>query len=253
MNNKKKNKRMNPKTVKLLLLFFFVLILTEMAYFGLKILQDSREYNTGNETYQDIQEQVIHTEEGATSLVDFNVLEEINPDIRGWLILPDTIIDYPVVKGADNDYYLKHLFTGEYNTLGTLFIDFRNREPFEDRNTVIYGHAMLNGSMFAALEQYKKQDFYEGHKQFFYESKDKSYILEPVAGKVMDATTPFVQFNFKDDQEFLDYVNEYIGQSTFRSDVSIGRDDRIVMMIKCSKDFETARYVLVCKVTETKR
>ncbi|MBR4462020.1 MAG: class B sortase [Erysipelotrichaceae bacterium] len=243
---------MKKRTVTYLFVIAIILILIFMAYIALQMVKGTQEYDAGNEVYDEIRT-IAQNEDNGETAIDFVALQEINDDIVGWLILPDTIIDYPVVKGEDNDYYLHHLFDKTYNFLGTLFVDFRNSDPFEDRITAIYGHAMLNGSMFAVLEQYKKQDFYEGHRQFIYESKDKSYVFEPFAGKVMDAATPFLQFNFTDDQEFLDYVNEYIEHSTFRSDVSISKDDKIVMMIKCSKDFETARYVLLCKVTETQR
>ena len=160
------------------------------------------------------------------------------------------MIDYPVVQGEDNDYYLHHLYTGEWNSLGTLFVDFRNKKLFADQISVIYGHSMLNGSMFFILERYKRQSFYEEHKEFVFETPEKKYTLEPLAGKVMDAKIPFLQLNFDTVSEYEDYVYEFIRTSTFKSEATFDGYDKIVMMIKCSADYEDARYVLLCKVNE---
>jgi len=82
------------------------------------------------------------------STVDFAALQAINPDIVGWLTIDGTNIDYPIARHSDNDYYLHHLFTGEWNSSGCLFMDCRNEPDFSDRHTIIYGHHMDNGTMF---------------------------------------------------------------------------------------------------------
>ena len=74
--------------------------------------------------------------------VDFNKLEEINPDVIAWIEIPGLEISYPVVQGRDNDYYLHHLITGENHKSGSIFMDFQNQEDLSDRNTIIYGHNM---------------------------------------------------------------------------------------------------------------
>lgn len=86
--------------------------------------------------------------------VDFNKLEEINPDVIAWIEIPGLEISYPVVQGRDNDYYLHHLITGENHKSGSIFMDFHNQEDLSDRNSIIYGHNMKDGSMFGTLDQY---------------------------------------------------------------------------------------------------
>ncbi len=252
MKKEKTKKMKSKKTEKYILLFFMIILVIFAGYNAYKLYQGYSEYNKGNSTYDSIKNTAIKSDvlNGDEPRIDFDALTKINPDVIGWLTLNGTVVDYPVVKGEDNDYYLNHLYTGEYNSLGTLFVDFRNSYPFNDKITTIYGHSMLNGSMFFILERYKRQDFYEEHKQFFYETKDKNYILEPFAGKVMDAKIPFLQFNFDSDEEFMEYIDEYVRTSTFKSDVMVNKDDKVVMMIKCSADYEDARYVLLCKVSE---
>ena len=107
-----------------------------------------------------------HSEDGDdTFSVDFQKLLEINPDTIAWIRFPDepSQINYPVVQGNDNQYYLKHLFSGEWNGSGCIFLDSRNRADFSDRHSIIYGHHMKNGSMFSGLTEYKKQEFYDSH------------------------------------------------------------------------------------------
>lgn len=238
-----------------LFITLIIVVLLLIGYNSYRLLYGLNQYKKGTSTYDEIKQQVITngepSEDGITEeKIDFIKLKQINSDIVGWLKMEDTVIDYPVVKGEDNDYYLHHLYTGEWNSLGTLFIDFRNNPIFRDRNTIIYGHSMLNGSMFFILERYKKQSFYEEHKEFIFETPDKKYKLLPFAGKIMDAKENFVQFDFETDKDFYDYLDYYIRNSTFKSDVEVSGSDKTVMMIKCSDDFEDARYVLLCKVVE---
>ena len=239
------------KRKKIFLVIIFVLLIA-FAVNSFFIFRSINNYNTGNKTYDSIKEIAIKTETDnpEEARIDFEELKKINPDIVGWLTMKNTVIDYPVVKGEDNEYYLHHLYTGEWNSLGTLFVDFRNYELFTDRNTIIYGHSMLNGSMFFILEKYKKQSFYEEHKEFIFETPDKKYRLLPFAGKIMDGKEAFVEFDFDSDEEFYEYLDYYIRNSTFKSDVEVTGSDKVVMMIKCSDDFEDARYVLLCKVVE---
>ena len=88
--------------------------------------------------------------------VDFNGLKAINPEVIGWIQIEGTSISYPIMKGKDNDYYLKHTFEGNYNAAGSIFIDYTNNSNFEDCNTIIYGHNMKNGSMFGLLRKHFK-------------------------------------------------------------------------------------------------
>ncbi len=240
------------KKKKTLFIFAIVIILIAIAVNSFFIIRAMNNYNKGNNVYEDIKETAIISNDSSVNdkRIDFDELKRINPDVVGWLTMNDTVIDYPVVKGNDNEYYLNHLYTGERNSLGTLFVDFRNYDLFTDRNTVIYGHSMLNGSMFFILEKYEKQSFYEEHKEFLFETPDKKYKLLPFAGKIMDGKEAFVDFDFDSDDDFYYYIDYFIRNSTFRSDVEFTAQDKVVMMIKCSDDFEDARYVLLCKIEE---
>ena len=106
------------------------------------------------------------------------------PDVKAWLELPGTVIQYPVGPGRDNSYYLKHLYDGTAKKVGCLFIDYENAEDFSDNNTIIYGHNMRDGSMFSTLVEYKAQAYYDEHPEM--------YLVTPEGGYVVGCFSAFV-------------------------------------------------------------
>ena len=97
-----------------------------------------------------------------TVTVDFAPLQAINPDIVAWLRIPG-VLEYPVVRGKDNSYYLNHTVQKTYNIAGSIFLDYRNERDFSDSKNIIYGHNMKDGSMFHVLRNYQDIDFFQKH------------------------------------------------------------------------------------------
>ena len=93
------------------------------------------------------------------------------------------MLNYPVTHTDNNEYYLNHLYDGTYNKVGCLFADYENRADFSDRNTIIYGHNMRDGSMFALLNRYDEQSYFDTHRQM--------YLVTPKGGYVMEIFTAF--------------------------------------------------------------
>lgn len=94
---------------------------------------------------------------------DLDALREVNPDVIGWIRIPGTKIDYPLLQGEDNEYYLKHTWKGHRNVVGSVFMEWQNSPEFTDWNTILYAHNMNNGTMFAPLHKFKRQDFWQTH------------------------------------------------------------------------------------------
>lgn len=151
---------------------FMLVAIAVFLFAGGRILQIYLNYQESQKVYEQMEEFTQKTENHDLSpeavpgetpeevaeqgflQVDFNKLEEINPDVIAWIEIPGLEISYPVVQGRDNDYYLHHLITGENHKSGSIFMDFHNQEDLSDRNTIIYGHNMKDGSMFGTLDQY---------------------------------------------------------------------------------------------------
>ncbi|MUU12894.1 MAG: class B sortase [Oscillibacter sp.] len=155
---------------------FLCLFLGIACFSGYQVLRILHEYRVGADAYFKLEQFASlppaseETEETPAELawpeVDFTALAAVNPDVTAWLYGPDTGISYPVVQGTDNDYYLDHLLDGTANSAGCLFVDTSCRPDFSGRNTVIYGHRMKNGTMFAALGNYQEQVYYDAHPVF---------------------------------------------------------------------------------------
>jgi sortase B len=111
---------------------------------------------------------------------------------------------------------------------------------------------MRNGTMFADIENYKDPSYYETHKEIRILTEDGEYSAYPVAGFVTNGNVAYIEFDFTDDQAFMDYVNGYIANSDFSSQETVEADDQIVLFSTCSYDVADGRYVLMAKLVRTR-
>lgn len=174
----------------------------------------------------------------------FKPLLEQNDDVVGWITMPNTKIDYPVAQSNDNDYYLHRNLDKKKYEPGTVFMDFRNDTLFEDRYSVLYGHNMKDGSMFATLKYYKKEDFYNKNRIFAYSTLYGETKWEIFAAYVSPPTLDLITTDFKDDQAFLDYIASRQKESKYPADIEILATDKILTLITCSYEFHDARFVV---------
>ena len=248
-------KKKLSKTGRLILDLILVLSLSAAAYSGYMLWKETEKYRVAKKSYDDIRDTVIvrpaqDTAEGpAERVIDWNALAAIDPNIAAWIELEGSTIDYPVVQGTDNSWYLKHLMDGTYNDSGTVFIDADNNAGFADRNTVMYAHHMLDDPlMFAEVENYKEQSWYDTHKKFLIHTPDAEYEMYPVAGYVTQGTAGYIQLQFASDEEYMEYVNSFLVRSTFVSEETITAADQMLMLSTCSYDVTDGRYVLIGKL-----
>lgn len=186
---------------------------------------------------------------GGWPSVDFQKLAKTNADIAGWLILPDSEINYPVVYAPDNEYYLKRLFNQRKNDAGTLFIDARNQRSLQDANTVIYGHNMKNGSMFAAITRYKDQSYYDKHPRAYLMTPQGKYVIELFAGFVSSVDGDSWERSFGSSEDYARWIERMRKKSTFDSPVQMDAASQCVTLSTCSYEYDNARYVAMGKLT----
>jgi len=259
-------------------IFTFVVLLIGMGMVilaGLKLADTQKIYQEGDKAYEDIRGQIKkvsetdgsvakesashddkpreNTEELSLKIplvyipesgIDIEVLKTINEDSAAWLYSPDTVIDYPVMKADDYNYYLNHLPDGTVNLNGSLFIDYNCAPDFSDRLTVIYGHHMKSGKMFGSLKGYKNQSYYEDNP-FMYLYTDKgNYRVDLIYGCVIGAGQWREQaFMFEENVGELMQYAAY--NTTFKSDIEYEEGDRVVVLSTCSYEFDEARYAVV--------
>lgn len=136
---------------------------------AMNLVEIGKEYYDGQKEYEELKEyteekvngqQDDPTEsEAEEKTIDFEELRKINEDIVAWIQIPGIDVDYPVVQGEDNEYYLHHTFRKEVNKAGSIFLDYRNRADFTEQRVIIYGHNMKDGSMFSNLKKYQDNAF----------------------------------------------------------------------------------------------
>jgi len=176
--------------------------------------------------------------------VDFAGLREINGDIVGWIYCEGTSINYPVLQGKDNDQYLRHSYDGSYNMAGSIFVEELNRGDFQDSNTIIYGHHMKNGSMFAALSEWEEQAFYEEHPVMWLLTPDRDYRIDLFSAYTTSAYSRTYTV-FQGPGEDLDrYLAGCAEQSGFQARVDLDGRARYVVLSTCAYVFDNARNVL---------
>lgn len=175
--------------------------------------------------------------------VDFAPLLAQNADVAAWIYCPDTPINYPVVQGEDNQYYLDHMIDGSINPGGTIFLDYRCAASLEDGYSVIYGHNLKDQALFGSLLNYADPAYYDAHPVMFVLTPEKNFVLELFAGFVTeDGDGLYYLPPTALTKEKL--IKNCMERSDFDSPLRPTAEDRLVILSTCAYDFEDARYVL---------
>ena len=182
--------------------------------------------------------------------VDFEALKASSPDAVGWIYSADTPINYPIVHTTDNVFYIEHLHNGEFNANGAIFIDCNIAPDFSAKNTLIYGHNMNDGSMFANLRNYRDPAYYPEHPVMYICTPDKYYRVEIVAGLITEPDSYVYAHEFQEIEQFHAYIESVKADSTFQSNVEVGDDDKIVTLSTCTYEINDGRYGIIGKLVE---
>jgi SrtB family sortase len=178
------------------------------------------------------------------SSINTKELLAINKDYVGWLIIEGTKVDYPIVRGNDNSYYLKRTFNHRQSDLGAIFMDYRNLGQFLDDHTVIYGHYVKKGSMFGDLQKYLNVDFFNEHRTItlhgLYDSR--TYLIISVYSVLADAyQIPL------DQKPSLDYIRELVSLSVHTSDdieSYAQKEIKLLTLATCTPGLENGRLII---------
>ena len=250
-----------------------ILLFTSFAVFAFaawKLFGIYAEYHQGVETYEELQDYVQEpkgkddasttdddgsekgTEDAGNGYlqVDFEGLKKVNPDVIAWIQIPALDISYPVVQGNDNYYYLHHMFDGQANKNGSIFVDYHNQPDFTDSNTIVYGHNMKNGNMFGTLDHYQDQSLYQQYPCFYIYvpgSVLEYQIISCYAGRNGSAGYTYAFPEPEDFQKFVDTVLSYSGYDT---GVLVADTDHIVTLSTCVNTDRNYRYLVHGKLIQ---
>ena len=188
--------------------------------------------------------------ENSTIFDNYRAMQEMNPDMVGWISIEGTAINYPVMHSLENpDYYLKHSFERSQSDYGVPYVDAACCIGTSN-NLVIYGHNMKNGSMFHDLVQYKSQDFYEEHPIIFFDLIDSQGRYQVIAAFCYNTNSESFKYNKHvdmDEAEFAEYVASCKKRSIYDTGVTAEYGDQLITLSTCEYTYTNGRFVVVAK------
>lgn len=193
--------------------------------------------------------------DGDTPQVDWAGLKAVNDDVVGWIQIPGTVVNYPVYQGETNETYLRTSATGEYSVGGQIFMDYENAKPgLVDGQTLVYGHHLMNGEMFAVVDEMADQSYFDGVKTIWYVTEQGSYELEPLLFYRTPATNGDARrTQFASADELHAYLKGLLGEASAKSasaDMAINQVSKVLTLATCDYDNDfgkgNGRGLVVC-------
>jgi sortase B len=184
--------------------------------------------------------------------INWDALRTINPDIVGWIMIPGTRVNYPIVQAADNDFYLTHLFDKTYSDAGAIFLDSEGETSITGENNIIYGHNLIDGSMFAGLKNYQDQSYFDEHRTVLLATPEQNYRLKIDAVLVCDADDKIRRFGFTDQADYESYVEMLLSYAVL-SELKPGEvPDKLYCLATCTDTNYSKRTLVLASVAETR-
>ncbi len=183
--------------------------------------------------------------------VDFTKLKEKNPNTKGWIQVAGTNVNYPFVQAKDNDYYLSHSFDNSYNTMGWVYMDYRNTIDAKDKNTILYAHGLYNNTMFGSLKQVIEPNWYtntENHVIKISTEKENS-LWQVFSVYTIQPESFYLSTDFQDEKSYEAFLITLKSRSVYDFKNIVSLNDRILTLSSCYND--DLRVVVHAKLIKT--
>lgn len=244
LENKNKKKHFWLVILIVALIVFFVALCVLFKFLGVGNKELPEEvFNT------DTVSQTDSETEYAENPVDFETLQNINSDIYAWISIPSCEIEYPIIQPTYEDdlYYLRRNIYRQYEYSGTIFTEKLNAKTFDDPNTVIYGHNMLNGTMFSNLLKFKDIEFFNENEYFYIYTPDTKYTYRIFSAYQYDDRHLLNSFNLSDSKVLSEYFEEASHPKSLivnTREVELKNSDKIVTLSTCTGAKWEYRYLV---------
>ena len=240
------------KKNKILITLIQIVLIVVIIFSGIKIIEWIKSNKKNKDIMSEIKENVVINNEMDSNneeyKIDFAKLKQKNSDAIAWIKVNGTDIDFPVVKGTDNSYYLTHNFDKEKNKAGWIFADYRNKFDGTDKNIIIYGHNMKNGSMFASLKDVIKEEWYnnENNKYIALITENENCKYQVFSLYQIETEEYYLQTNISNFKEFVEKIK---GRSKKDFNVDIKETDSILTLSTCA---DNTKYRVVLHAVKVK-
>lgn len=204
----------------------------------------------------ELNQETVERPQGPQVLPEYQQLYQQNSDFSGWLTIPGTKIDYPVMQAVpeSSDFYLTHNYLGEEDINGSIFLDSRNDFEEQDDNLIIYGHNMKSGMMFGELQNYLDETFLREHKTItfntIYEKAEYEVVAVCLSKAAQEGEEGFRYYDFVNagnKKNFNRYLENIKGMNVMGEDIGVSYGDRLLTLSTCNNYTEDGRLFLVAK------
>ena len=271
---KKKKYKLRLKNIGHILLFMVLLIIFVFCF--IRLICWTKDNKASNEILKDVNELVevkeettdeAKKEEDETKIdasdpywdfintsflsIDYSKLREKNKDIIGWIKVNSTNINYPVVQYSDNEYYLTHDLYKNYNGGGWVFLDYRNKNDFNNKNSIIYAHGRENKTMFGTLKNILNKEWYQNKDNYVIKtsSLSGSYVWQVFSVYKTPNTNDYIKTNFNADSEYQTFLNLITKRSIYNFNTNLTINNKILTLSTCFDD--NSKVVLHAKLIKS--
>ena len=178
-------------------------------------------------------------------------LQEINADVKGWIVLPGTGVSYPLLQGSDNEFYLNHDWKKDASSVGAVFLDCRTSADFTDFNTIAYGHRMRDRSMFGRLKRYAQQDYLDAHPDVYVRTADTVYRYAIYAAYEADVSSLTYCLSLPDEASREEFIRLGLESSAVSAGFTPQTSDRFLTLVTCTGNGYESRWVVQAVLAET--
>jgi len=185
-----------------------------------------------------------------SSLIDFDSMRQNYPDVVAWIKSEN--LNYPIVQGTDNNYYLSRLPNGKHHVLGSIFLDERNLDDFSEDSIILYGHDSRKGDMFGSLKYYASQEYYAQNSNVLIFTPKCDYNLMLIAGYIIDSAFEVPPMSFTDLADFECYITDIKNRSIFKSDIEVNYDEQLVSLVTCTPSSSINERLIIVGKFDTK-
>lgn len=181
---------------------------------------------------------------------DFASLQaEVNPDIYAWVYIPDSTIDYPILQHPeDNSYYLNYNIDGSKGRPGCIYTENYNTKDFTDHNTVVYGHNMRNGTMFAGLHSYEDSEFFQSHPYIYIYTPEEVFVYRVFGAYEFSNIHLLAGYDTTTEEGFGAYLKDVKEVRSMNCNFDrveeVTEQDRILTLSTCAKNKPDSRYLV---------
>lgn len=225
------------KKIKMFLLLVLLFSLIYCAFNVYKIYKEEKDANKIKEELIEIIDIPDIPSEEPEFKVNFTELAKINSDVVGWIVVEGTQINYPIVQGNDNSFYLNHSYDKKWSGFGSIFMDYTSSKDFSDYNTFIYGHHTKDGSMFGEIYKYMDYDFYREHPSFKLYTPDGNYNVKIFSAYVANTESESYNQKYSSLEEYKNYIDFVISKSNYNTNMEIdSAREKIITLYSCSRE-----------------